>query len=130
MKKEEENAIDRLLGVRKKPAPKGKDGKAAYEAFDAKDRSKYLQIRTAQGIHRAPSYSYLLDVISDGEKGAEIALLFSFMEVKITGRNLQTIAHALIKRECAFIQEFDYSQFNPPEPAEPFIEGIEIVAKD
>ncbi|MGZ8216705.1 hypothetical protein [Methylomagnum sp.] len=128
--KDDETAIDRLLGVRKKPAAKGKDGKAAYEAFDAKDRSKYLQIRTAQGVHRAPSYSYLLDVISDGDKGAEIALLFSFMEVRITGRNLQTIAHALIKRECAFIQEFDSSQFNPPSPTEPFIETLEIAARD
>jgi hypothetical protein len=128
--KDEESAIDRLLGVRRKPAAKGKDGKPAYEAFDAKDRSKYLQIRTAEGTHRAPTYAYLLDVISDGDKGTAIALLFSFMEVKITGRNLQNMAHALVKRECAFVQEFDYSRFDPPEPDEPFIERLEIVARD
>jgi hypothetical protein len=124
------SAIDRLLGVRdKKPAAKGSSGKPAYEAFDAKDRSKYLQIRTASGAHRAPAYAYLLDVISNGDKGTEIALLFSFMEVKITGRNLQNMAHALVKRECAFIQEFDYGKFEPPEPIEPFIEGLEIEDK-
>lgn len=123
--KDDESAIDRLLGVRRKAAAKG-SGKPPYEAFDAKDRSKYLQIRTASGTQRAPAYAYLLDVISDGDKGTAIALLFSFMEVKITGRNLQNMAHALIKRECAFIQEFDYGKFEPPEPAEPFIEGLEI----
>lgn len=127
---DKKSAIDRLLGVRgKKPAPKTISGKPVYEAFDAKDRSKYLQIRTAEGTHRAPTYAYLLDVISDGGKGEAIALLFSFMEVKIKGRNLQNLAHALIKRECAFIQEFDYSQFEPPEAAEPFIEGLEIVGR-
>jgi len=101
-----------------------------YLAFDAKDRSKCLQIKTARGVYRAPTYTNLLDVISDGERGEEISLLFSFMVIDIRGKNLQLVAHSLIKRECAFIQDYSPSKFAQPKPEEAIIDSIEITAKE
>jgi hypothetical protein len=105
-------------------------GKLVYEAFNPKDKTKVLEIRTAQGIHHAPAYAYLLNVISDGERGLEISLLFSFMAVDIKGKHLQALARALIKRESAFIQEYDGGKFAPPEPGGAVIESIAITARE
>jgi hypothetical protein len=115
-----------------KPEPQetGSGELSQYLASDAKDRSKYLQIRTARGIHRAPAYAYLLDVIHDGERGTEIALLFSFMMVEIRGRNLQETAISLLRRECAFIEEFNHKAFILPKPTEAIIESIDITVKE
>ncbi len=126
----EENSIDSFLSVRKPKQPaRDNHGRLIYEAFDAKDKIKVVEIRTTQGINRAPSYAYLLDVISDGEKGEEITLLFSFMLVEIRGRNLQSLARALIKRDCAIIQEYDPAKFAPHTPEQPLIESIAIKAR-
>lgn len=100
-----------------------------YLAFNVRDRTKYLEIKTTRGINRAPAYAYLLDVISDGERGTEISLLFSFMVVDIRGKNLQDVAHSLAMRGCAFIQDFDPKVFAQPEPSAAIIEAIEIVVK-
>jgi hypothetical protein len=105
-----------------KPLPK-------YQAFDAKDRLKYLEIRLARGVNHAPAYAYLLDVVSDGERGTEISLVFSFMMAEIRGKNLQLVAHSLAKRGCYFIQDFAPNAFTPPEADEPIIESIEIIAR-
>jgi hypothetical protein len=112
------------------PASPSAGGIPAYRAFEAKDRLKCLEIRLAKGIHRAPAYAYLLDVISDGGRGTEISLLFSFMVVDIRGRNLQRVAHSLVKRECAMLAEFDARLFTPPAPEEPLIERIDITVRD
>jgi hypothetical protein len=101
-----------------------------YLAFDAKDRSHYFEIRTARGVNRAPAYAYLLDVISDGERGTEISLLFSFMVVDIRGKNLKAVTHSLINRECSFIQDYSSQKFAPPKPDEAVIESIEITARE
>lgn len=108
---------------------KNGEGLADYLAFNAQDRNKYLEIKTTKGINRAPAYAYLLDVISDGERGTEISLLFSFMMIEIRGKNLQELAHALAMRGCSFIQEFSPKAFSQPEPSATIIESIEIVAK-
>lgn len=127
----EENSLDRLLGRKAQSLPqRDKSGRLIYEAFDPKDKSKILEIRTAKGVHRAPAYAYLLDVISDGDKGEAVTLLYSFMVVDIKGRNLQLFARALMKRECGFIQEFDGEKFTPPATSDAVIESMEITASD
>jgi len=120
-----------LLGDKesKPQPPKNSEGLADYLAFNAQDRNKNLEIKTAKGINRAPAYAYLLDVLSDGQRGTEISLLFSFMVIDIRGKNLQEAAHALAMRGCAFIQEFDPKAFTQPEPSAAIIESIEIVVK-
>ncbi len=109
---------------------KTKPQKETYQAFNPVDKNKRLQIRQTNGTYHAPAYSYLLDVISDGNKGEEIILVYSFMLVKIKGKHLQTLLIAIEKSECAFIQNYDESVFNPPEENQPIIEFIEVITRE
>jgi hypothetical protein len=97
-----------------------------YQAFATKDRLKSLQIKR-KGEVQAPAYAYLLNVISDDERGEEIALIYSFMLVKIRGKHLQEVAQALIMHQCHFISEYNPDKHPQPEPSEPLISSIEIV---
>lgn len=106
--------------------PPEKESLPIYKAFTAKNHTKSLQIR-AKGELQAPAYAYLLNVISDDERGEEIALIYSFMLVKIRGRNLQEVAQALIMHQCHFICEYNADKHPAPEPSEPLISSIEIV---
>lgn len=99
-----------------------------YLAHNSKDKIRYLQIKQSLE-HRSPAYDYLLDVITDADRGREIALIFSFMLVKIRGKNLQEVATSLMRRHCEFIQIYDAECFSLSRKAnEPIIESIEIVA--
>jgi hypothetical protein len=100
-----------------------------YQAFDAKDRTKIIRIRRTNGTHHAPANTYLLDVVSDGGKNQEIAIIYSFMVVKIRGRNLHRLQLVIEKRECDFIQNYDPLVFAPPEPDEAVIYDIEVIVK-
>lgn len=120
----------------KKPDPatpdkeESKSSLPTYSAFAAQDRIKFLNIEKANGITHAPAYAYLLDIISDGERGEEVALLYSFMLVKIKGRNLWEIAQAISMHDCHFIAEYDASRYAPSEPDAPLIENIEFVTRE
>ncbi|MDD5459013.1 MAG: hypothetical protein PHF37_06450 [Phycisphaerae bacterium] len=105
-------------------------GLPSYLAFDAKDRTKRLQIRRVMAAFNIPAYSHLLTIIPDGWHGTELGLIYSFQIVKIKGRNLQPITDAIEKEKCSFIQDYDPRFFAPPQPDQPLIEAIEIVMKD
>jgi hypothetical protein len=107
-----------------------KHKKPQYQAFDAKDRSKIIRIRRTNGTHHAPANTYLLDVVSDGGKNLELAIIYSFMVVKIRGRNLHHLQLAIEKRECDFIQNYDPLIFAPPESDEAVIDEIEVVTRE
>ncbi len=102
----------------------------AYQAFEAKDRVKRLQIRQVMAATHSPAYAYLLDVSYDGFHGTELVLTYSFMMVKIKGQNLQTLIFAIEKHECAFIQDFDARFFAPPEQDAAIIDDIEVVTRE
>jgi hypothetical protein len=69
-----------------------------------------------------------MDVAFNGEYGTELALVYSFLMVKIKGRNLQPVIAAILDNRCEFIQDFDAREFLPPDPAAPLIESIEFVS--
>jgi hypothetical protein len=98
--------------------PAGLDAAHLPVAFgvDSKSHDR-LRINTFQGINYAPSYRYLMDVMSN-EAGTQINLAFSFLMVRIRGRNLQLLARALEEGTCVFIREFhpDTSRFSPTDP--------------
>ena len=79
------------------------------------------------GETHAPSYRYLMDVAFNGQYGTELVLVYSFLMVKIKGRNLQPVVAAILENRCDFIQDFDAREFLPPDGAAPVIESIEIV---
>ena len=106
------------------------EGLPEYRAFEAKDKNRRLQIRRVHGATHCPAYSYLLNISYDGEYGTEIVLTYSFMQVKIKGKNLQMLIISLLKNGCTFIQDFDPQYFATPEPNEAFIEWIEVITRD
>jgi len=113
-----------------KEGSSGGGGLPAYQAFDAKDKLKRMQIRQVMAAFNSPAYAHLLTIVSDGLHGTELGLIYTFQIVKIKGRNLQPITDAIEMGDCAFIQDYDPRFFAPPEPNEPIIESIEIVMKD
>lgn len=107
-----------------------REGIQNYQAFaliDKTEKITRLQIRCAKGLTHSSSYSCLLDVCYDGFHGTELILVFSFMQVKIKGKNLQALITAIEKHECAYIQNYDTQFFNPPKANDAVIESIEVM---
>lgn len=78
------------------------------------------------GIWQAPSYRYLMNTLFNSVSGTGIVLIFSFVVVKIQGRNLDTVYQAIRDRTCACIQEYDPTAFSPLDTDAPVITQIEI----
>lgn len=127
---------DPLAQFRKKPAAGAAsdttgEGGGGYVAFEAKDRVERLRIRRAMAPARSPGYAYLLDVVHDGPYGTNFVLVYTFLMVLVRGRNLQAVVAALEAGTAAYLQEFDPDLWpQPPGPAAPFIESIEVVVQE
>lgn len=102
-------------------------GLKPYKAFEIRERAaERLEIRRVLGETHAPSYRYLMDVSFNGQYGTELLLVYSFLLVKIKGKNLQPVIHAILEGRCAFIQDFHSNEFAPPQENEPVIASIEF----
>ncbi len=102
-----------------------------YVAFAAKDRVERLKIKRANSPTHAPGYSYLLDIIYDGNDGTDFVLIYTILGVKVTGRNLQPVIMALLAGTADYIQEYDRAKWKKPVDANaPLIESVEIVVQD
>ena len=107
--------------------PSGNPGD--YDAFTITEgsRQERLEIRRYTGDERAPAYRYLMDVSTNGKYGTEIVLYYSFMQVRIEGRNMQAGVKALRAGTCASIQEYHAVAY--PQPVKddaPIIEKIQV----
>src|SRR6266702_2998207 len=110
-------------------APQAATNLKPYEAFRVKDRgAERLEIRRVLGESHAPSYRYLMDVSFNGDFGTELILIYSFLMVKIKGKQMQPLLRSILEGTCAFIQDFHPQEFSPPEPGAAIIESIEIIA--
>ena len=101
-----------------------------YQAFalmEKSERTTRLQIRCANGLTHSASYTCLQDVCYDGFRATELILRYSFMQVKIKGKNLQALITAIEKHDCGYIQDYDKQFFNLPKPNDALIESIEMV---
>jgi hypothetical protein len=107
------------------PQPTG--GKEAYAAFSTKDRVKAIDIFCKDGSGHSPTYNYLLYVNWDRKRYTQLALVFSFLMVKVTGRNLHDVVQALRLRKCEYLCEFDPTLHQEPASEVPYIASIEVV---
>lgn len=100
------------------------DGEA-YEAFAVRDRRQLsLYIRPASDPYQWVTYRYLLHMVAS-PSGNRLDLVFSFMLVTLTGRNLLDIGDAISKERCAFIQQYDSGKWPlVKDGSAPFIESI------
>jgi hypothetical protein len=64
--------------------------------------------------------------MSGNVSGEQIMVFFSFMTVKIVGKNLQDLPQHIAHRDCIYIQEFHPKEWPMPSKDEPIIEKIEI----
>jgi hypothetical protein len=101
-----------------------------YHAFKAVDRSqRRLLLKPVGTPWEWLPYQYLLRIVLD-PKATRIALVFSFMAVTITGRNLTQMAGALAEERCEFIQEFDPKHWpKPTDPEAAYVESIEFITE-
>src|SRR5258708_5724251 len=77
-----------------------------YCAFEAKDKLICLEIRRVLGTTHAPTWAYLLNISFDHDFFTGVVLHFTFMRVKVRGKNLKELITAIKLRKCEFIQDF------------------------
>lgn len=107
--------------------PPSAGGPNEYLAFGTKDRLVRLKIRRARPLTHSIPYNLLLDVIYDGDFGTNIVLVYTVLTVRVEGRNLQKLVHAVENHTADFFQEFDPEKWSKPADAKaPIIECIEI----
>ena len=101
-----------------------------YIAYKPVDRRQLrLAVRPASGSWERINYRFLLRIIENSDKGTEMTLVFTFMAVQVTGRNLRPVAHAIDKEMCVYLQAFDPLRFDHPvDDTAPFIDKITIVS--
>lgn len=101
-----------------------------YMAFRAVDKRQFrLRVRPVADIWDRLPYRMLLRIMEQGKSGTSLTLVYSFMAVQITGRNLGPVADAVEREVCDFIEEFDPLRHDKPEDAAaPFIEKIVLHA--
>ena len=118
----------RRPGVRRpeRPAPERAGGKPPYVAFEGKDKLLSLDIRRVRGTTHSPRYNYLLNVAYDHGIYETFVLYYSFMQVKVRGRNLREVITAINLHKCEYIQDFHPGEYEQPKPNEPLIEAIMI----
>ena len=115
---------DKVVPLKRPP------GDRAYVAFETSDRAERLHIVRAAGPSRFPSYSYLLDISFDHHLQSAFTLIYTFMIVEVTGRNLETVVHAIGLGKCNCFREYHPKLYDRPAEGEPFIEKITITAAD
>ena len=100
-----------------------------YMAYRQGNKAKRIIVKRRVEAHRAPGYSYLVDVMWDGDQGEEIGLVFSHTTIMIRGKHLQDLARQLATEKVQFIQEFDPQKWDHPGKGEPIIESIEFTTR-
>ena len=111
--------------------PEQEDGYVAFYAVSEAQSPPQLTIRRrGDHMYHDPSYSYLMDVVYDGLKGREVALIFTTFVAKLRGRNLQELVKHLHFRKLDWVQEFDPARWAKPEDTAALIEQIEIYTQE
>jgi hypothetical protein len=109
------------------PVPHG----GAYVAFEVLQHAQRLHIVMAAEPSEFPGYPYLLNIHFDQHQQSGFTLIYTFMVVQVTGRNLWPVVHAINLGNCALMREYHPKLYSrPPAGDEPFIEKIHIIAAD
>lgn len=99
-----------------------------YQAFETGPKPARLIIQCANSPSHSPSYGLLVNVIFDRRFGGSFVLVFNFMAVTVTGRNLAAVVHAINHHRCVAITEFDPQAFDTPAGDDSVIENIAVQA--
>ena len=124
--------LDDLMGQSRPGLATSRAAKRSYEPFKPVDR-RQLRLRVCpvgQAWEWLP-YAYLQRIVTEGDKGTRLALIWAFAVVVIEGRNLQELDLALAQERIDAIHAFDPARYDrPADHAAPFIDKIEIRVQD
>lgn len=96
-----------------------------YIAFGVKDRVDCMKIHFANNPSRSP-LARPHDIIYS-PLGVDFVLLWDFLIIEVTGKNLLDVVHAIQAGTCDFIQEFDRDRWAvPKDTSAAFIESISV----
>jgi hypothetical protein len=116
--------------------PEGQDGNPAeggkpeYIAFDTQDKLVTLDIERAAAPCRCPRLQYYLDISYSPRFYSGFTLFFTYMSVRVHGKNLKPVVDAFRFTKCTAIREYHAELFAAPPPeGAPLIEKIEIVVR-
>jgi len=103
------------------------DGLKPYKAFEIRPKaSECLEIWQEWGSTHMIDYRHFQMLTCNNNQGTEIVLQFSFLVVKISGRNLKPVIEAVRDKRCGAIHRFYPEEHIATLPDEPTIENIEF----
>lgn len=108
---------------------RGAAGADAYIPYETSSQAvERLRILRHDDTCHAPSYRYLLDVVHlyDGDG---VILVYSFIMVKVKGKNLEGLIEHLIDGDVTLIQKFDADFWVRPPVDQPIIDSIDVVVR-
>jgi len=97
-----------------------------YQAWRMAQKPPRLIIRCNDGSSQSMPYMALLRVVSNTRFSNIFVLVFNYMSVTVTGRNLGAVVDAIDDHHCRMLTQFDPQAFDMPEASAPIIEGIEV----
>jgi len=99
-----------------------------YQAFKAVDRDPFcLSIYTNGPANAHPTYAYYQYIADDG-RGNIFDIVYAFFVVRVRGRNLLPVIHAIKSKKCVFIQQYQrHAEWVEPGSQDTVIEKIEII---
>jgi len=105
-------------------------GKPEYIAFDTQDKLVTLDIERAAAPCRCPRLQYYLDISYSPRFYSGFTLFFTYMSVRVHGRNLKPVVDAFRFTKFTANREYHAELFAAPPPeGAPLIEKIEIVVR-
>ena len=106
-----------------------KTGKKPYEAYDKKGKPcPYTEILCVSQPSQSPQTRFFLAAVFSADYDDAFTLLYSFLAVKIKGKNLKPVRQAIQNGRCEFIQEYHENEFSESVKGEPVIESIRFIA--
>ena len=109
-------------------APAAAMAAGEYHALATGQKPAHLVVQCRRGPSHAPAYHLLVNVIFDGRFGGSFVLVFNFMAITVTGRNLAAVVHAITSHRATTITEFDPQAYVAPAADAPVITSIEVTA--
>ena len=111
--------------------PVAASSKPEYVAFETKDKILCFDIeRAPPNLWRHPLLKHYLDVAHRPPNERVLTIFFTYMSIRVIGRNLGQLADAIRLGKCTCIREYSAEVFaGPPAEGETFIEKIELIVR-